>query len=618
MRLRALIVLLIIAALASVGVLIIANHQIAATDDGVTTRRSSGPPSNASPIGAASATEPPEPEDRAASASRAAAKTAMEETDPDHHTVPANLSGVAKTNAAADDAALRERLDILLGQLQDPLNLARATPGADLLAFPPRAAPWFRELLATRSDLTWQARASLARAAALLADPTRGRGADGLMPQSQQDYDAMRDGYRHGQDHDPRWDALVERSFRLVCILWNEDPERRGNETNQALALLQEARRLGCRDSLVFYLIGRQHENLEGDDVLVSRSQVSSAAHQIMASAYNNNLKAMVLLRYALHLWWEEDAKVDGMNAAELQRVMNDLALLLATSIDDTGYYSMMYRLNAYDDLLHKLHPRDEAHAIAAFLAALRAAHPKHPVDAIAQAFFMQYWAWDARGSGWSSSVSDEGWRLMRERMEIARRGLLAALAADPGFTEAYQVLLDLANGLSASKEEAWSWFAHIQERIPGDFNSANSMIDYLEPKWNGSIEEELQLGRSALATGNWETQLAILLDNVHNRLKNYNPDGTWSEEPLGAYFHQETVWKDLETVCRGYLAEYPADDEIHWNYCWFAYAAGHLETARAQFNQMVYKTCDENDPVNAFLLQQMHADGPGSLVSQP
>ena len=142
----------------------------------------------------------------------------MEETDPDHHTVPANLSGVAKTNAAADDAALRERLDILLGQLQDPLNLARATPGADLLAFPPRAAPWFRELLATRSDLTWQARASLARAAALLADPTRGRGADGLMPQSQQDYDAMRDGYRHGQDHDPRWDALVERSFRLVCI----------------------------------------------------------------------------------------------------------------------------------------------------------------------------------------------------------------------------------------------------------------------------------------------------------------------------------------------------------------------------------------------------------------
>ena len=82
---------------------------------------------------------------------------------------------------------------------------------------------------------------------------------------------------------------------------------------------------------MVFYLIGRQHENLEGDDVLVSRSQVSSAAHQIMASAYNNNLKAMVLLRYALHLWWEEDAKVDGMNAAELQRVMNDLALLLAT-----------------------------------------------------------------------------------------------------------------------------------------------------------------------------------------------------------------------------------------------------------------------------------------------
>src|SRR5262245_43970923 len=32
------------------------------------------------------------------------------------------------------------------------------------------------------------------------------------------------------------------------------------------------------------------------------------------------------------------------------------------------------------------------------------------------------HWAWEARGSGWANSVSEDGWKLFRERLGLAKK----------------------------------------------------------------------------------------------------------------------------------------------------------------------------------------------------
>jgi hypothetical protein len=93
-------------------------------------------------------------------------------------------------------------------------------------------------------------------------------------------------------------------------------------------------------------------------------------------------------------------------------------------------------------------------------------------------------YAWDARGDGYSDSVSDSGWKLFGERMAKAK-GILdqAAPAKCPDWFVAMQ---------KVARGQSWDLSRHyalLQEAIafePGYQYYYRIQADYLQPKWSG------------------------------------------------------------------------------------------------------------------------------------
>jgi hypothetical protein len=114
---------------------------------------------------------------------------------------------------------------------------------------------------------------------------------------------------------------------------------------------------------------------------------------------------------------------------------------------------------------------------------------PGSPTARLARASYPVKYAWMARGGGFSNTVSNEGWRLFRERTEEGRKALEALDAKtrdDPGW---YDVMLDvgLAQGWPAEKFDGLfrEGVARFPYYVPLYFTRAN----FHAPRWYGSME---------------------------------------------------------------------------------------------------------------------------------
>jgi len=96
--------------------------------------------------------------------------------------------------------------------------------------------------------------------------------------------------------------------------------------------------------------------------------------------------------------------------------------------------------------------------------------------------------AWDARGEGYSDSVTDSGWKLFGERMEKAKRILddISATSNDPDWYSAMQFV---AQGQSWDLPRATALYRRAVAFEPGYQSYYRVYADYLQPKWSGGEE---------------------------------------------------------------------------------------------------------------------------------
>ncbi len=129
---------------------------------------------------------------------------------------------------------------------------------------------------------------------------------------------------------------------------------------------------------------------------------------------------------------------------------------------------------------------------------ALVAAHPNNPVAYLLRGVHGVLWGWEARGSGWASAVTEEGWRLLRERCSMAVTDLAHAASLDPLDPTPFAWLLRAGLGLEWSMKDAESCFAEGQRRGPEHFDLYWRMLSWKLAKWHGSAEESLAFARAA------------------------------------------------------------------------------------------------------------------------
>lgn len=98
--------------------------------------------------------------------------------------------------------------------------------------------------------------------------------------------------------------------------------------------------------------------------------------------------------------------------------------------------------------------------------------------------------AWRARGAGYAHTVSDEGRRLMRERLMLARIDLEKAFSMNPKDPNSAASMIVVCTGLSLDKETMEDWFQKAVSADECAFYAYSAKGQYLNPKWHGSLEE--------------------------------------------------------------------------------------------------------------------------------
>ena len=196
--------------------------------------------------------------------------------------------------------------------------------------------------------------------------------------------------------------------------------------------------------------------------------------------------------------------------------------------------------------------------------------------------------AWKARGNGYSNTVTTGGWQGFSDHLAEARKVLTQAWNLQPGFPQAPCLMMTVALG-DSGVDEMRLWFDRtVAAQI--DYREAWSEMRWgLRPRWYGSDAAMLALGRTAINTGRFDTEVPRkFVDCV------YDVESEM-ELPAGHHiFGRSDIWPDLQLVYEGYIRQAQPYPQLlrEWqtSYTLVAYFAGKYDVAAGQLKALNWK----------------------------
>lgn len=178
--------------------------------------------------------------------------------------------------------------------------------------------------------------------------------------------------------------------------------------------------------------------------------------------------------------------------------------------------------------------------------------------------------AWLARGTGYATNVSEQGWKTFFDRLTIADSALTNAWNINPNDERIAINMIRVAEGRQKSRDEMDLWFGRAMMINPNSFLACEQKLHYLYPQWYGSRDDMVAFGRQCVASTNWGGNVPLILANAHREYWLYLND---SEEKTN-YWKQPEVWPDLKTSFDRFFELNPDAIGYYHNYAWYAYHA--------------------------------------------
>jgi hypothetical protein len=117
-------------------------------------------------------------------------------------------------------------------------------------------------------------------------------------------------------------------------------------------------------------------------------------------------------------------------------------------------------------------------------------AKPESVTARVELARFLTDYAWQARGSDWASKVTDEGWRLMGDRLKAAAEVLGEAEKLDEKCPVYWSAVQQAALGLQLDKSRYDAIFNQAIKEFPDYEYYYNNRATFLLPRWYGDEGE--------------------------------------------------------------------------------------------------------------------------------
>ena len=383
----------------------------------------------------------------------------------------------------------------------------------------------------------------------------------------------------------PKWDDAARAAIRAF-VQPVFDPRRKPEDQQRRLATVKKPIDLGCDDPLVRYfhvLVVADEGAATPDELKQLRKDVALA---LMDSDYPADRKVWAITHYAGAWLPARNRKVGPTSAAEVAQV--DRAMERAFELfpevlkvtDGPKALALAERMMGLAERRTWFgragEPRQKFDRKATYErlhAAMVGGMPGSAYPHLFMGEFYTKYAWDARGSGYADTVTEQGWKDFRARLAVAEKALVKAYELDPGEPQSSAAMITVCMGLSKPRPEMEKWFRRATAANPDSHDAYEKKLLYLEPKWHGSVEEMLEFGRECRDGENWLGGIPLKLTDVHERLAEMSEDRV-------AYLSHEEVWAEVSEVYETYLKMYPPVNGTRARFVKLCVETGHWKEA--------------------------------------
>jgi hypothetical protein len=354
-----------------------------------------------------------------------------------------------------------------------------------------------------------------------------------------------------------RWEADAREILRLAAETWNN----RYRDGATLSTIHQRAERAGCKEPIVGYAVARLAGNAGWRHDLT--------ATRMDQSAYHPAHRCLALIRASQ--WY--GLRGEGEDARQ-----KALKLFPEAAADRELPTGVFLEMCEQLELSYLMVTKDRKIGFDKIEAELVKARPDSSILHTYRGTFYTRYAWDARGGGWANTVTDDGWRLFGQRLDVAAKALEKAWELDQTNSDAARAMITVELGQGQGRQRMELWFGRAMTADPDNFDACKAKVYYLEPKWHGSPEAMLEFGRECLKTGNYRGRLPLILADAHEAIAVYN------RENPDTYFQRPGVWPDIRAAYEPYLKAYPKACLERSRYANLACRSEQWETAHQQF----------------------------------
>ncbi|MBI3866890.1 MAG: hypothetical protein HY299_00015 [Verrucomicrobia bacterium] len=361
-----------------------------------------------------------------------------------------------------------------------------------------------------------------------------------------------------------RWDEPVRKALELMAHfrVHGAVDASRASYSDSIRELIRAARAAGCDDPLALYLYARLGvpETMTEKD----RAQLyAEAADGIESRGYSPIRKFYAHLRAAERL---SAANERQQGQAAVHKHSTRAWDLCIEFIGDKAAPSEDVR-EAVEELVKYWSGRLQPKRYEALEAALLRHWGNEAWVYRFKGTHFKEFAWEARGNGYADTVSEEGWRLFSERLEIAERALLKSWEMNPSDPETARALMGVELGQGRGRDRLEQWFSRAMKLNTNFYEACSIKLTYLEPKWHGSARQMLEFGRECARSKEWGWSVPLIIAEAHQSLARYD------QREGQDYWADPSVWPEIESCFEAFFARY-GEQGLGWrhNYARFAY----------------------------------------------
>ena len=357
----------------------------------------------------------------------------------------------------------------------------------------------------------------------------------------------------------PRWDADAKQCLKAFAQLRSASKiDESRQELQRILPKLAAAK---CDDPMIRYLHLRFvfSQNHSQQENAVAYAEVANA---LQKSAYPDIRKF-----YATY-WSAAVLKTGSVATPATAKLLEQAAGYLTKALDDRSmptreatescdlimsfpWWTQPVRWSCYQILEPALTNRWKGTAL------------QHLTKGCA---YLSY-AWVARGTGYANTVNDESWKVMGARLKTAAEELEQAWQLDPKNPQICLEMMRVELGRGDEQNRLDTWFERGMKLDPASYDLCYAKLEYLRPRWYGSIEEMIDFGRACTGNTNFAGPARLMLADAHLEASREIHD----DEKRAVYWKQPNVWQDIQKAFIQFFWLYPQEVGYRHNYARYA-----------------------------------------------